>query len=162
MTPGPQWHTRPITTGDLDTIVRHRRRMFEDMGLNDSAALDSADVHFRVWLTERFAHGEYVGWFAQVGDQVVAGSGIWLMQWVPSPRSPQGKRAYILNIYTEPDYRRQALARHLMGTILAWCQVQGYIGAILHASAEGRPLYESMGFALTNEMGILFDTPAKP
>lgn len=157
MTPH-DWQTRSVSEADSDTIVHHRRRMFEDMGLTDLAALDQSDAHFRIWLRERFAHGEYIGWFAVVNEQVVAGSGVWLMHWVPSPRSPQGKRAYILNIYTEPAYRRQGIARHLMQTILAWCQAQGYAGAILHASAEGRPLYESMGFTLTNEMGILFES----
>jgi len=35
-----------------------------------------------------------------------------------------------------------------------WCWQNGVPIVILHASTEGRPLYESMGFKPTNEMRI--------
>jgi hypothetical protein len=38
--------------------------------------------------------------------------------------------------------------------MVAWCRAQGYAGVSLHATDEGRPLYESMGFAPTNEMRL--------
>jgi hypothetical protein len=35
-----------------------------------------------------------------------------------------------------------------------WCRADGFHGVVLHASDEGRPLYESMGFQTTNEMRL--------
>jgi hypothetical protein len=36
--------------------------------------------------------------------------------------------------------------------ILAWCRAHGIPRASLHASPEGRLLYEALGFQSTNEM----------
>jgi GNAT superfamily N-acetyltransferase len=60
----------------------------------------------------------------------------------------------ILNMFTEPTFRRRGLARMLMQTMIAWCREQGYKTVALHASDEGRPLYESLGFQPTNEMRL--------
>jgi GNAT superfamily N-acetyltransferase len=62
--------------------------------------------------------------------------------------------ALVVNVYVEPGYRRQGLARRLMADILAWGREQGIERVSLHASSMGRPLYESLGFAPSNEFVI--------
>lgn len=64
------------------------------------------------------------------------------------------RRATILNVYTEPDYRRRGIARQIMETMIAWCRQQGFARVSLHASEHGRPLYESLGFEDSNEMRL--------
>ncbi len=64
------------------------------------------------------------------------------------------RRGNILNIFTEPEFRRRGLARRLMETVLAWCRANRIDHIVLHASNDGRPLYESMGFQPSNEMRI--------
>jgi hypothetical protein len=44
-----------------------------------------------------------------------------------------------------------------MATILEWVKQQGFGAVNLHASDEGRPLYEKLGFENTNEMRLRFD-----
>jgi hypothetical protein len=44
------------------------------------------------------------------------------------------------------------LAHRLTQTIIDWCRANGYHLLVLHASDAGRPIYESMGFKLGNEM----------
>ena len=70
-----------------------------------------------------------------------------------TPRIHPG-RAYILNMYTEPEYRGRGIARRIMQAILNRCCVEGFGLVSLHASAQGRPLYESLGFEPTNEMRL--------
>jgi hypothetical protein len=41
-----------------------------------------------------------------------------------------------------------------MQAMVDWCRCEGYGTVSLHASAAGRPLYESMGFQPTNEMSL--------
>ena len=62
----------------------------------------------------------------------------------------------ILNVYTEPEFRKQGIARQIMSTILTWTREHGLRSVNLHASAEGRPLYEKLGFEATNEMRLRF------
>jgi hypothetical protein len=37
---------------------------------------------------------------------------------------------------------------------MEWCEREGVGAVILHASPEGRALYESLGFEATNEMRL--------
>jgi predicted GNAT family N-acyltransferase len=46
------------------------------------------------------------------------------------------------------------MARALMQIALEWCAANQVDAVILHASAEGRRLYESLGFEPTNEMRL--------
>jgi ribosomal protein S18 acetylase RimI-like enzyme len=146
---------RPATPDgpDIDAIVRHRRAMFRDMGYGDEQALDAMSAGFRPWLRRKMEAGEYLEWFALAPDgSVVAGLGLWLMDWPPHMVAAGAWRGNILNVYTEPAYRRRGLARGLMQIALEWSTANGVDAVILHASPEGRALYESLGFAPTNEM----------
>jgi hypothetical protein len=42
----------------------------------------------------------------------------------------------------------------LMNTIIAWSREQNLDGLVLHASDDGRALYEQLGFISTTEMRL--------
>jgi GNAT superfamily N-acetyltransferase len=63
----------------------------------------------------------------------------------------------ILNVYTERELRKRGIARQVMLAILAWVKERGFRSVNLHASDEGRALYEKLGFSATNEMRLKFD-----
>jgi hypothetical protein len=44
-----------------------------------------------------------------------------------------------------------------MRRLLAWAREERLDRVVLHASAEGRPLYERLGFVPTNEMRLAED-----
>jgi GNAT superfamily N-acetyltransferase len=150
------YRIQPAGAEAADAIVEHRRAMFSDMGHRDSAALDAMCAAFRPWLAARLESGEYLSWVAVAENRIVAGLGLWLMDWPPHLIGPGARRGNILNVYTQPDFRRRGIARALMETALDWCRVNGIRAVILHASDDGRPLYESMGFLPTNEMRVIF------
>ena len=140
----------------VETIVEHRRSMFFDMGHRDAAVLDAMTAAFRPWLREKMSAGEYLAWLAVAGDgNVGAGLGLWLMDWPPHLIGPGSRRGNIVNVYTSPAHRRQGLARTLMQAALDWARANGIACVILHASTEGRSLYEALGFRATNEMRLL-------
>lgn len=144
-----------VDESDLATIVHHRRAMFFDMGNHDERALDAMSEKFRPWLRRKMQADEYLAWFAIASDaSVAAGAGLWLMDWPPLMAAGGRWRGNILNVYTEAAYRRQGLARQLMLVAMDWCEREGVEGVILHASPEGRALYESLGFQATNEMRL--------
>jgi len=146
---------REATIADAETIIRHRREMFFDMGHNDDAVLDELVKSFRPWLVDKMSRQEYRGWFAIAEDgSVAAGAGLWLMNWPPGLQTSEPWRGNILNVYTERAHRRQGLARTLVTAARDWCGAQGIHVVILHSSDQGRTLYESLGFQPTNEMRI--------
>jgi len=149
---------RPATLDDIEIIAAHRRAMFVDMGHRDTALLNAMIGTFRPWLNQKMLAGEYLAWLAAGQDgSVVAGLGLWLMDWPPHVIGPGSRRGNILNVYTEPAHRRQGIARSLMNTALEWCRLHGIRVVILHASEDGRKLYEQLGFQPTNEMRRLID-----
>jgi len=146
---------RRASIDDVATLVAHRREMFRDMGYSDAAALDSMAARFATWILPQMKAGVYVAWLIVTGGgTVAAGAGLWLMDWPPHMIGVGARRGNILNVYTAVEYRRRRLARYLTETAMQWCRENGVDTVILHASAEGRQLYESLGFAATNEMRI--------
>jgi GNAT superfamily N-acetyltransferase len=149
------YQIRSATPEDLEVVLHHRRRMFEDMGLTDAKGIEDMLNTSAPLLRRGLQDGTYRGWLvgAERGE-IVAGGGLILLEFHSHPRDPRAQRGWIVNMFTEADHRRKGLARRLMDTILDWCRGEGMRFVYLHASDEGRPLYESMGFVATNEMKL--------
>ena len=148
---------RRATLADADEILLHRRSMFLDMGFTDAVALDRMVAASRPQLVRMLNDGSYLGWLAvDANGKTCAGAGLHISELLTHPSSPDdARRAYIYNVYTYPDYRRRGLAKRLTQEILAWCRAQKIHTVWLHASDQGRPVYEAMGFVQTNEMKII-------
>jgi GNAT superfamily N-acetyltransferase len=150
---------RRATTNDAAVIAQHRVAMFEDMGEVPTAALSAELLSTSsAALTALFREGSYVGWLAiDAGERVIAGAGAHIKSQLPRI-SHDGARvavmpvALVLNVYTEPAWRRKGIARALMQRIKGWATTEGIDRVLLHASDAGRPLYQSLGFVSTNEM----------
>ena len=150
-----QFHIRSANLNDLNHLVHHRRAMFENMGHSDPTALRQVDQASQEYFTEALRLGTYKAWLAETPEaRVVAGGGIVIADWPGYPGESLAKRAWILNMYTEPEARRHGIAKQLLQTMLDWCRREGFRTVSLHASAAGRPLYESLGFQPTNEMRL--------
>jgi ribosomal protein S18 acetylase RimI-like enzyme len=65
-----------------------------------------------------------------------------------------GPEAIVLNVYVEPAWRRRGVADALMRAVLDALAARGIQRVVLHASDEGRRLYERLGFVPTNEMRL--------
>jgi ribosomal protein S18 acetylase RimI-like enzyme len=147
------YRIRRATPADAAVITHHRRRMFVDAGRQNDRVLDVMAVHFTPWVEARLADGRYLGWVTTDDGEVVAGAGMIILDWPPHPLDPQqDKRGYMLNMYVEPEHRRRRLASQLIDQALAEARKQKIRVVALHATDEGRPLYESNGFRCTNEM----------
>jgi GNAT superfamily N-acetyltransferase len=156
----PDVQIRRATSSDLATLTHHRLGMFRDMGelseRNEPALERASESFFR----EALAAGEYLAWLAAIPsapERTIAGAGLWLRPMIPRPRADgvaQGVEGLIVNVYTEPDWRRRGIAALLMRHVLDYTREHRIGRVLLHASDDGRPLYESLGFVPTNEMKL--------
>ena len=152
---------RTASVSDAPVIARHRAGMFRDMGqLPPALYAELLDVTI-AYLSRAIPSGEYVGWLASEHEtaDVVAGAGVQLRRILPRPIATDGtyrialaREAIVLNVFTETAWRRKGIARQLMNHVLEWAAGAQIDRLVLHASEEGRPLYERLGFVLTNEM----------
>lgn len=152
-----EFQVRIASLDDAPIIVHHRNRMFAEMGDGTAHSRAQMDMHFDIWLRRRLSDGTYLGWFACDEDTVAAGVGLWLIDWPPGFDGFAGRLPYLLNVYTEPDYRKQGLARCLVNEAIQYCREHDYRKLRLHASVYGRPLYEQLGFVDTNAMELRLD-----
>ena len=144
---------RNVRPDDGAVICSHRRRMYAEDGV-DTATLDALAEPFRAWLQERLDDGRYFGFFAEENDEVVAGIGLFVLDWPPHFLHPQSAaRGYILNVFVEPKYRGRGLAMELMGRAEEEFRKRGLVYEVLHASKKGRPVYEKLGWVVMPEMG---------
>ena len=116
---------RLATIDDIHVLVHHRQGMFADMGLGTVESRSRMEAAFPAWAIPKIQSGAFWTWLACAGQPVVAGIGIWRMDWPPGPTDNSVPRAYIYNVYTEPEYRRRGIARHLMEHTVADCQQRG-------------------------------------
>lgn len=146
---------RAAHPGDLPHILHHRLAMFEEMGHADAGVLDRVRFLSEAYFNGALRDGSYRGWLAETAEgQVVGGGGIVIADWPGHPGEKHARRAWILNMYTEPGLRRRGIARRLMKLMIAWCRAEGFTSVSLHASKDGRPIYEALGFRPTNEMRL--------
>ena len=149
-----QLTVREASASYIPEILRQRRRMYEDMHYNNAIALDTMASLSSSYLKTAMADGSFRAWLAVDDARVVAGGAVVISPWPAHPYDLQCRRATILNVYTDPEYRRRGIARQLMQTMIAWCQSEGFPRVTLHASDDGRALYESLGFEPSNEMRL--------
>ncbi|HWY70840.1 MAG TPA: GNAT family N-acetyltransferase [Terriglobales bacterium] len=149
---------RETNAEDIEEILQHRRLMFLDMG-HPEAVLDVIVESCRPNIQRYLAEGSYRGWFAVTAEgRVAAGVGLLITPLVSGPLAPENvNRAYLLNVYTYPEFRKRGLARELTQEAIDYCRAEGFKVLWLHASKYGRPIYESMGFEATNEMKLIID-----
>ena len=95
---------------------------------------------------------------ATAPGEIVAGGGLQLRPLMPRPGFVRGEpEALVLSVWTDPAHRRQGLATQVVQAMLDWCRARGIRRVTLHASAEGRRIYERLGFRATNEMRLEMD-----
>jgi GNAT superfamily N-acetyltransferase len=145
---------RAASIEDIPEILRQRRAMYEDMDYKDAESLEAMVSLASGYLTKALSDGSFRAWLAAEGDRVVAGGAIIVSRWPAHPYDLECRRATILNVYTDRHYRRRGIARRLMQTMIDWCRSEGFARVNLHASEDGRHLYESMGFEESNEMRL--------
>ena len=135
--------------------------MFRDMGQLPVALYQDLVDRTIAYLSTAIGSGEYIGWLV-VGPEspdVIAGAGLQLRRILPRPVSTHertdianGREAIVLNVFTERAWRRKGIARLLMQHVLDWASRADIDRLVLHASDEGRPLYERIGFVSSGEM----------
>ena len=153
---------RVAGVADIAVLARHRTSMFRDMGTLPADLDEPLQRATAAYLRDALPSGVYLSWVAEdrAGTPtIVGGAGVQLRPMLPRMRDgggiELGPEAIIVNVYVEPSWRRRGVAETLMRTLLDDLDARGVSRIVLHASAEGRRLYERLGFTATNEMRLV-------
>ena len=141
---------RPATIAEVETLVELRLAMFEAMGIERSE-LALAIAPMRIYFEQHLPTGAFRVWVAEHQKVPIAAIGLVIHSVPPSPWNITGKVAYIMNLVT------LGIAKQLLLHVLDIVRSEGIPKVSLHASSDGRPLYEQLGFktsAETREMWL--------
>jgi len=135
--------------------------MFRDMGrpLDERTADELAEATI-AYLAEAMPRGEYLACVAEdPASAIIGGVGAQLRRILPrvvdeGSGLELGPEAIVVNVYVRSDWRRRGVAGALMRMLLEELAGRGVRRIVLHASSEGRRLYERLGFVQTNEMRL--------
>jgi GNAT superfamily N-acetyltransferase len=147
---------------DVPSLARHCVEMYADMGGLPSECREPLRDAAEAFISVALPRGEYVAWVAVLKEEpgrVVAGAGLHLRPAVPRLRRrgtsieiTAGPQGVVCNVYTERAWRRQGAAAAVLQALLTWAAARDVPHIFLHASNDGRQLYERLGFVPTNEM----------
>lgn len=129
----------------LDELMVWRREvMFNVFGNEPDNALLEAN---REYYGRHIADGSHMAFVASI-EGVDCGCGaVCFSAELPSPDNPSGLCGYLMNIYIRKEYRDMGLAHRIVEKLIDASLEHGCDKIYLETTADGRPVYESLGFS---------------
>ena len=145
---------RKASIGDLDLLTKTRIEVLRAAnGLSDDTDLTEVERQSYEYYRKTLCDGTHTAYLVFDNERFAGTGGISYYQVMPTYHNPSGKKAYIMNMYTRPEYRRQGIARHVLDILINDAKSKGIRFITLEATQMGRPLYENVGFIpMRNEM----------
>jgi len=139
---------RPATDADIDLVTTWRLAFLADhRGLRPDDLDDAFVAATRSFVDERQRAGDLRTWLAEDDDGTVAGVVSLLVRPVPPrPDALATTEGYVLNLYVDAGRRRQGIGQLLLDACLDHAAAHSFRRLVLHATPDGRPLYERAGF----------------
>ncbi|MBR1558946.1 MAG: GNAT family N-acetyltransferase [Clostridia bacterium] len=147
---------RKMGLESLDLLVATRVEVLRAANLlGADTDMSRVEAESRRYYAEALADGTHTACLAFDGDEFVGAGGVSYYRVMPTYHDPTGRKAYIMNMYVRPAYRRRGIATHMLDLLVADARAKGVGSIALEATAAGRPLYEKYGFIpLEHEMEL--------
>lgn len=150
-------HYRKATLEDLEVLVRTRIEVLRAANKLE-ADTDMSEVSRQSWLyyQNALSNGTHTAYLVYDGSRFVGAGGVSYFQVMPTYHNPSGNKAYIMNMYTHPDYRRKGIAYKTLELLVEDIKSREITSISLEATDMGRPLYEKFGFTkMKDEMELV-------
>ena len=145
------------TVENIDELVRTRIIVLRAANkLSDNTDMSVVEKESFAYYQRALENGEHIAYLVYNNGTFIGAGGVSFYQVMPTYHNPTGKKAYIMNMYTVPEYRRQGIAIHTLDLLVRDAREQGVSQIALEATDMGRPLYERYGFVkMENEMELI-------
>lgn len=90
-----------------------------------------------------------------IDQEVIGCATLCYIEMMPTFSHPTGKRAHLMNVYTNSRYRRQGIAYQMVQMLIDEAKEKGVTEISLDATESGRPLYKRCGFVDSDECMVL-------
>ena len=157
MEKGRMFEYKKATIEDIDELVRTRIIVLRAANkLSDETDMTVVKKESYEYYKRTLQNGEHIAYLVYDKGTFIGAGGVSFYQVMPTYHNPSGKKAYIMNMYTAPEYRRQGIAIHTLDLLVNDARKQGVSQIALEATDMGRPLYEKYGFVkMEDEMELI-------
>ena len=128
---------------DIPTLVALRKKQLIDEGL---PPISDIDKQLADYFASALADRSFVSWVMEADGEIIATSGVCFYSLPPTYANPTGRMAYIANMYTRDEYRRNGIASELLGMVIDEAKTRGHKIIRLHTSEHGKSIYRKAGF----------------
>ena len=138
---------KTATQQDIDILVTTRIKVLRAANkLADQVDMSEVAAQSRDYYEKALKDGSHTAILVYDKDQIIGAGGISYFRVMPTYHNPTGRKAYIMNMYTAPAYRRKGIALHTLDLLMQEVSKRGIAAISLEATEMGRPLYERYGF----------------
>ncbi|MDF2985934.1 MAG: GCN5-related N-acetyltransferase [Eubacterium sp.] len=138
---------RKATIEDINELVRLRIDFVREVQKVESTEGDEQLIEtLTEYFGETMKEDAFISWLAIEDGRIVGTSGVCFYKLPPSFKNISGKTAYIMNMYTLPDFRGKGIANILFQKIVEEAKNHGCEKITLNATDMGRPIYRKYGF----------------
>ena len=144
------------TIADITELVRTRIIVLRAANkLSADVPMAEVEQESYAYYEKALASGEHIAYLVYDKDRFIGAGSVSFYQVMPTYHNPSGRKAYIMNMYTDPEYRRQGIAYRTLDLLVKEARTQGISQIALEATDMGRPLYEKYGFvSMKDEMEL--------
>ncbi len=151
-----EFEYKKASIDDLNILTKTRIEVLRAAnGLDDSIDMTRVERESRAYYENALSNGSHTAYLVFDGDVFIGAGGISYYTVMPTFHNPTGRKAYIMNMYTRPDYRRKGIATKTLDLLIQDAKKRGVTVISLEATDMGRKLYERYGFvSMTSEMEL--------
>ncbi len=140
---------KTTTKEDIETLMNIRLEMLRIVncmkdGENFSEELIQSARKY-------FLNGEQTTVLALDNEKAIGCASISYITIMPTFDHPNGKRAHLMNVYTNKAYRKRGIATKMIQILIDEAKKKGCTEITLDATDMGRPLYKKVGFSENRE-----------
>ena len=141
------FYYRKATRVDLPLLVETRVKILRAANhLDDSVDMSLVQTNSQAYYEKSLSDGSHIAYLVFDDTLFIGAGGVSFSQVMPTYHNPTGQNAYIMNLYTEPAYRRRGIASQTLRYLIDEAYARGITRISLDSTAMGRPLYEKFGF----------------
>ena len=117
---------KKATIEDIDELVRTRIIVLRAANkLSDDVDMSLVEKESYEYYMRALETGEHIAYLVYDNGTFIGAGGVSFYQVMPTYHNPTGKKAYIMNMYTVPEYRRQRIAFHTLDLLVKDAREQG-------------------------------------
>ncbi len=137
---------------DVESLVNNRILFaLELSGVQNEESIQSLRNQMTQYFSKAMLDNTCISFIAKC-DGIVSGIGSMHIREMPGNfKNPSGKWAYIMNMYTVPEYRRNGICKSILNLLVEEGKKSGITAFELHATNDGEKVYIQEGFIHHNE-----------